>query len=207
MKNATHLLMIADRSGSMEAVKHDAQGAINTFLAEQRALDGECHLTFIEFDGGLADYDDWFRVVYEGDIAGSTDYELHPRGFTSLNDAIGKAVVDLGEHFANLPEEDRPSNVIVIIQTDGGENSSKEWTVEKVRDLIDQQQNDYNWSFVYLGMGPDTWNAGVNYGIQNNVRASGTGASYGGTYATASHAVTMSRMSGQSISGLDEDIK
>lgn len=209
MKNATHLLMVVDRSGSMDSVKDDAQGAVNTFLREQKELDGECNLTFVQFDAHYADNEkkSWYEVVYDGPIAKAKDYHLVPRGGTALNDAIGKSVTDLGKRFSDLSEDERPNNVIVIIQTDGGENSSRDWSHESVRDLITQQQDQYNWSFVFLGMGPDTWGTGAAYGINNNIRATGTAQSYGSTYATASHAVTMSRITGQTITGLDEDTK
>ena len=56
-------------------------------------------------------------------------------------------------------------------------------------------------------MGPDTWSTGIDYGIRNNIRATGTAQSYGSTYSTASAAVTTSRTLSQSISGLDADTK
>ena len=205
MKNATPLMMIVDRSGSMYSVKDDAQGAVNRFLKEQRELGGECNLTFVHFDA--SEHDDWYEVVYDGPIANSTDYWLRPRGGTALNDAIGRSVTDLGQRFSDLPEDERPNNVIVIVQTDGQENSSCVWTTESVRALITQQQDQYNWSFVFLGMGPDTWSTGIDYGIRNNIRATGTAQSYGSTYSTASAAVTTSRTLSQSISGLDADTK
>jgi hypothetical protein len=204
VKNMTHLLMITDRSGSMTQVKDDAEGAINTFLKDQRELPGECELTFIQFD---ASNKDWYTVVYDGPIADAPDYKLTPRGGTALLDAIGKAVVELGWRFTAMPEDERPSNVIVVIQTDGQENSSVQWNQEKIKDLIRQQQEDYNWSFVFLGMGPDTWAAGVDYGIHNNIRAAGTGASYGSTYDILTANVTASRLTGDAITGVDEDTK
>lgn len=208
MKDTTYLLMLVDRSGSMSSVREDANGAIATFIEEQKNVDGECHLRLVDWDADThATSDPWYDTKYDGPIKDFTSYDLVPRGMTALYDSVGRGVTELGAHLASLPEEERPSNVIVIIQTDGGENASKEWDLSKLKSLIEQQTNDYNWSFVYLGMGADTWDAGVSMGVSNNVRASGSGQSYGGTYDILTASVTTSRMTGQSITGVDEDVK
>ena len=208
MKDATYLLLLVDRSGSMNTVKEDANGAIATFIEEQKQVPGECHLTLIDWDARRYNGElDWYETKFDGPIASFESYELEPRGMTALYDAVGRGVTELGERLAGMPEDERPNNVIVIIQTDGGENSSEKYSLEQVKALIEQQTSTYNWSFIYLGMGADTWEAGANMGVANNIRASGSGQSYGGTYSVASASVTQSRVTGQSISGLDEDIK
>ncbi len=41
MKNATEIICVVDKSGSMEAVASDAIGGFNAFLKDQQALPGE----------------------------------------------------------------------------------------------------------------------------------------------------------------------
>lgn len=201
MKKATHLLLVIDRSGSMSAVKDEAQAAVNRFLEDQKKVEGECELTLIDFDAGGPD---WYRTVYNGPLEGFDTYELDPRGMTALYDAVGRSVTELGRVFAERDEDDRPDNVIVVVQTDGLENSSKEFTANRVKELIAQQTKDYKWSFVFLGMGAETWDTGRAMGIGNNIRATGTAQSYGSTYEVLTAEVTASRVSSSAITGLDE---
>jgi hypothetical protein len=212
MKNQTHLLIVIDRSASMNTVKSDAEAAINQFLDEQRAVEGDCVVTLIDFDAPgrygtgwatpIGGDDDWYRLIEtDKPIKYVNPYALHPRGNTALYDAVGKAVTDLGARLARRNEQARPDNVIVIVQTDGEENSSRTWTKEQIVALIDQQQNVYNWSFVFLGAGPDTFGVGEALGFNTRVYNDGAGASYGSTYSVASLAVAESRTSGAPVAG------
>jgi hypothetical protein len=103
-----------------------------------------------------------------------------------------------------MDEDDRPEHVVVVVQTDGEENSSREWTTEKVAALIKQQTDDYNWDFVFLGMGPDTWDIGKTLNFNNTVSATGTGQSYGSTYDVLTASVSTLRSTGKRIDGVDE---
>jgi hypothetical protein len=70
---------------------------------------------------------------------------------TALLDAMGRTIDDLGKELAALPESERPEQVIVVTLTDGYENSSHDYTHEKVAELIKQQREAYNWEFIFLG--------------------------------------------------------
>jgi hypothetical protein len=74
-----------------------------------------------------------------------------PRGSTALLDAIGRTIDELGARLASLPEQDRPMQVIVAILTDGLENSSQNYTWQKIADAIKQQSEQYRWTFLFLG--------------------------------------------------------
>jgi hypothetical protein len=169
---ATHVTLIADRTGSMQAVKTDAEGAINAFLVDQRKLTDPCTLLLVDFDS-----EDPFRIVYDGPVQDSTDYTLVPRGNTPLRDAVGKGIVITGERLAALSEDDRPGNVIFVIQTDGQENASREYTQDQVNAMINEQTEKWNWTFVFMASGPTAWAASQAYaGTQmgaNVLRSSG----------------------------------
>lgn len=49
-----------------------------------------------------------------------------------------------------MPKNDRPGKVVFVITTDGMENASREFTYEKVKELIQHQQEKYNWEFIFL---------------------------------------------------------
>jgi uncharacterized protein YegL len=147
----THWHLIVDRSGSMAGVRSDAQGGINQAFADQRALPGRLTVSLTQFDtevDTLADFTD---------IADVGDYTLVPRGGTALLDAVGEAIVKTGERLAAMPEDERPAHVLVQIVTDGQENSSVDWSLDKVREMIKRQQNDYGWIFAFIGAGDHAW--------------------------------------------------
>jgi hypothetical protein len=83
-----------------------------------------------------------------------------PGGNTALNDAIGITVRKVE---ADQPKVDK---VVTVIMTDGEENSSREWTHDAVRGLIEQKETEGSWTFVFLGAGLDAWHQGRSYGVQ-----------------------------------------
>src|SRR5262249_53284967 len=91
---------------------------------------------------------------------------LEPRGNTALLDAVGRAIVETGERLRALPEEERPGLVVFVVVTDGQENSSKEYTKARVREMIEHQQNVYKWQFVYLGANQDAFAEAGGMGIK-----------------------------------------
>jgi hypothetical protein len=169
----TAIAALMDRSGSMHAVRDDAEGALRAFVADQREVPGRCTIRLAEFDNEYA------TVYGSTPIADVPDYVLRPRGMTSLLDAIGKLVTDFGAELAAMPQERRPGRVIVVIQTDGHENNSKEWTLDTVRTLITEQREKYAWEFLFLGAGEDAIDVATGLGVAPGsalaYRASGTG--------------------------------
>lgn len=136
----TAIAVLMDRSGSMDEIRDDAQGALSAFIADQAKLPGRCTIRLSHFDNHYED-------VYPSTPIGSAPaYALVPRGSTALLDGIGRLVVDFGAELAALPEDARPGTVIVIIQTDGYENASQEWTRQRVFDLITEQRTRYRWT-------------------------------------------------------------
>lgn len=200
----THITLVCDRSGSMQSIRSDAEGAVNAFIEEQKRQPGECTLYLVDFDavntlGGRGGHDSdplhssWYRTHFDGHIDQATKYTLMPRGSTALYDAIGRAIGKTGERLAALPEERRPGAVIFVVQTDGMENSSREWTQDAVREAIMVHTTTYSWDFVFLGTGPASWGQGQQLGFQNVARAAAGPQAYQGTYSNLSHTVNSRR--------------
>jgi hypothetical protein len=159
MKNVTDIIAIIDRSGSMASIQSDMEGGFNAFVAKQRETPGACALNLYQFD-------DQYEVVYEDrPIATAPTFRLEPRGATALLDAIGRTVTRRGQHYAKLPEAERPEKVVVVVVTDGHENASEEYTQEAVRALVTQQQDVYKWEFVFLGANMDAISVGIGMGF------------------------------------------
>lgn len=187
----TAIAVLMDRSGSMQSIREDAQGAINAYIEEQRKQPGECTVRLAQFD---TRYEDVYKST---DINDVVDYYLQPRGGTALTDGIAKLVIDFGVELAALPEDERPGNVIVVIVTDGEENSSVEYTAEGVKSLIEEQTDKYNWEFIFLAAGQDAIKTGAGYGIRAGSSLTFDTDNIGYTVAAASAYSTATR------SGLD----
>lgn len=160
--NYTHIGFIMDRSGSMQTLAIEASNAFNEFIREQREVDGEATLTFVDFDNTYRVLNDFTHL---DDVE---EYVLQPGGTTALLDAIGRTINSIGERLSGMPEEERPEKVLIAIMTDGYENASQEFTREQIREMIERQENDYNWVFMYLGANQDAFAVAQSFGISMN---------------------------------------
>lgn len=182
----TEIIIIADRSGSMQIVREDAQGAINAFLADQREVPGEARVTLVQFD-------DKYEVVYQGrDVQVAPSYELQPRGCTALLDAVGKTLAAEGLRIAGQKWADL---VIVMVVTDGLENASAEYTQARVKEMVTHCEK-HGWSFIWQAANIDAFSVAKNLGsmgtMNNSYAATAAGMRSMSTY--ASTAVLSKRM-------------
>lgn len=158
-KDLTDITMVIDRSGSMESIRADAEGGINTFIDSQKKESGEALFTLVQFD---TEYEFVHRGVAIGEVS---RYSLVPRGATALLDAVGRAINETGSRLAAMPEHERPGLVVLVIVTDGQENSSKEFNRDKIRQMIEHQQSVYRWQFTFLAANQDAFAEGATLGI------------------------------------------
>jgi hypothetical protein len=155
----TDITMVLDRSGSMQSIKDDSIGGFDAFISEQRRLPGRCTVSLVQFDNV-------YEEVYTGrDLADVPGLTLVPRGSTAMLDAIGRAVNATGARLAAMPEDRRPGTVIVGIMTDGLENASREFSYPMVKALIEQQEQVYGWTFMYMGANQDAIEVGASLGV------------------------------------------
>jgi uncharacterized protein YegL len=160
-KNLTEIIFLLDRSGSMSGLEKDTIGGFNSFIERQCKLEGETLLTTVLFD-------DQYEVLWNGKDARKvrlTSKEYFVRGTTALLDAAGKTILDVGHRLSKIPEEQRPGSVIFVITTDGMENASREFTYEKVKELIKHQQDKYSWEFIFMGANIDSAEEAMSLGI------------------------------------------
>ncbi len=157
----TDITLVLDRSGSMQAIREDAQGGVNAFVADQAGEPGEARLTLVQFD---TEYEFVHRGVPVEEVP---PFELVPRGATALLDAVGRAVNETGARLAAMPEADRPGLVIFVIVTDGLENASREFGLEEVKRMIEHQQSVYSWQFTFLAANQDAFATGARMGLDS----------------------------------------
>lgn len=176
----THVLCIIDMSGSMQHLVDDVRGGFNAYLDGLKAdSDIAYRLTVTVFDTA---FESLAVDVALADVPQLDSSNYRPRGGTALNDAIGKT---LGEFAAKHGKVRKHERVLVVIQTDGYENSSVEFTTDQVRKMIAERDASDRWGFVFLGAGPDAFATGSSYGlgaqtIATNQSSVGTRSTYSG---------------------------
>ena len=171
-------IIILDRSGSMSSQISDVVGGMEQFFVSQRESNPDLRVSLYTFNHTTQTiYLD--RPISECTFT-SKDFE--PYGSTALLDAIGETI--------NRYNRKRGEKVLVVILTDGHENSSQWWTKNRVRELINEK-NPKNWQFLFLGVNLDSFDDAARIGISHT-----TTRGYG-TFTAAAGAV------GQSVSVQD----
>jgi len=189
-QNKRHVEIVLDRSGSMELIKEDAEGGLREFIRKLGEINMPTTVTLNQFD-------DHYETVFANRPLGRVpEWHLVPRGSTALRDAMGLTINALGERLAAMDEADRPGKVILVIQTDGKENASREFGRDQIRSMITVQQDKWNWDFVFLGADQDAIAAANDYGIGANSSMSYDKANTVGTYAATGDAVNRSSLAG-----------
>ena len=148
----TDITVILDKSGSMEARRTDAIGGFNALVDDQKVQPGAATLSLVQFDTA---YDVSFTQKAPVDVPALTMETYRPSGGTALLDAMGKTIDATGQRLAAMPPESRPGKVIVVVITDGEENSSREYTYPRVSEMICHQRDVYKWEFMFVGTNQD----------------------------------------------------
>ena len=144
--NLVEVVCVIDRSGSMGHLKVEAENGFNSFIKKMKKdlKDKELRLTLVQFD-------DVIEIVYENTpFKKVKKYIMEPRNMTALLDAMGTTINKVGERLSNEKDEDRPGRIIFMTVTDGQENASKDFTREKVKEMIEHQETKYAWDFLFL---------------------------------------------------------
>jgi uncharacterized protein YegL len=164
------IVCIVDRSGSMRSMQDEAQGGLNAFIEEQKKV-GKANLTIVEFDNTVD------VVCDQVNINEAKEYILNPRGMTSLLDAIGIVISEKDKYTST------DGKTIVVVLTDGDENSSKEWRADKINALINERKED-GWEFMFLAAGQNAIEVGQAYGFDKDSTVTFANNSNGMNHAT-----------------------
>ena len=205
-----HISIIADRSGSMagsadspheiahragEPAKADlTTNGIHELVRQQQEQPGRLTVSLMHFDTTHETVENF------GDGTRALAWRCVPRGGTALLDAVGRTIEKTGEQLAAMPEDQRPGKVIVIIGTDGYENSSHEYDLAQVKAMIERQRNEFGWEFAFQGAGIDAFHEADAMGVATASTLSTSGQNSGAAYLATSSAITRSRKTGEAFS-------
>ena len=114
----------------MSGLESDTIGGFNHFLKTQQAQEGEAVLSTILFDHEV-------KVLYDRcpvkAVQPLTGREYVPRGTTALLDALGGTLRHIWRNQGQLRKAYQPEKTIVMIITDGYENSSCRYSLPSGR--------------------------------------------------------------------------
>lgn len=161
-KGLTEIVFILDRSGSMSGLESDTIGGYNSMIEKQKKEEGEALISTVLFDGQTDVLHD--RVPLDK-ISPITEKEYYVRGSTALLDAVGGAIHHIGNVHKYAREEDVPEKTLFIITTDGMENSSRQYSYDKVKKMIERQKEKYHWEFIFLGANIDAVGVADRFGV------------------------------------------
>ena len=149
------IVVVLDKSGSMYTPRDDTIGSFNEFLETQKQDPDDTRMSLVMFN-------DRYIPIYSQkelqDVEELDRFGYAPSGSTALLDAVGETITKL--------QDDFNENTIFVIITDGQENSSKEYSVEAVRALVEDSEAK-GWEFHFLGVGLDDFSDAYSIGTRS----------------------------------------
>ena len=152
--------ILLDRTGSMGPIWTEALGSVNAYVA-QLAKDedpgDETRITIACFDyQENLQFDILRRDVSAASFRPITESDASPRGMTPLFDAIAR--------IAALAETDAPEKAVLIVMTDGEENSSREVSKQGAAAALERIRKK-GWQIVFLGANFDAFGEAGKVGV------------------------------------------
>jgi len=151
---------IQDRSGSMQSVWAETLSGFKVFVNELREKGPK---EGVDYLFSLTTFDTLVETPIVAAPIANVDAGIlakhGPRGGTALYDAVGATIQNTDANRCGAEK------VIVVVVTDGQENSSREWTKELLHAAVDSKLKQGDWTFTYLGTQPETWDDAGALGI------------------------------------------
>ena len=164
-KGLTEIVFILDRSGSMSGLEADTIGGYNSMLSKQKSEEGEALISTVLFDSETEILHDRIPL---GKVEPITEKEYYVRGSTALLDAVGGAIHHISNIHKYARPEDVPEKTLFIITTDGMENSSRQYSYDKVKKMVEKKKEKYHWEFIFLGANIDAVSVAGRFGVDRS---------------------------------------
>lgn len=181
----TLIAVVLDASGSMSSCRDATIAGFNEFVLGQAAdsSSGEAYLTLVQFDA--PNINTVMENINVRDNPQLNHNNYRPGGGTNLLDAIGHTMQRVNGLLQSLEQDQRPGVLIVII-TDGAENSSRSFSSADIKQMVSSAETDGDWTFTFLGANVDAFAVGAQFGMN---------AANTANYTTSSMASTMDVLS------------
>jgi len=162
----THCLIVLDKSGSMWGTVNSTVNGVNEQLQMLKRLETEFpdqkyFVTILAFSDVMQPI---IKGVPAGEVKEFTTDDYKPNGGTALHDAIGFGITELNQDIQEKVVNGIATGMVVII-TDGEENSSKEYDSESVKALITEVEKTGKWTVSFIGANQDAVLTARKFGI------------------------------------------
>jgi hypothetical protein len=144
-----------DMSGSMHSWGQETIQGYNTYI--QSLKDDKVSKYMFSLTLFNTTFKHWHIAVPIEQVPDLTTATYIPNNGTALYDAIGVTV--------EQSEKYKADKHLVVIMTDGEENSSAKFNGDQIRSLIAKKEKEGNWTFVYLGASLNAYATGVQLGV------------------------------------------
>ena len=161
-QKSLHIAIVLDQSSSMSFVKDETINGFNeqvqTIKKNAKTRDGKTTVSLVLFNNSVN-----IAVKLEDSTVlkelSSEQYRLDYG--TAMLDAIGATML----MFDKEVDDNENNRYLVIIISDGQENSSREFSYENIAKMINKRQNNGRWTFSYIGANQDLSQVAESMGI------------------------------------------
>ncbi len=154
----TDITVIMDRSGSMHGMQEEAAQSFNRFVEKQKEASGKAKFSLVQFNHEI------FQLCSGVPLeeAPTLDCDNYvPDGMTALLDAVGHTITETKTRL----EKKKDWQVVVMVITDGMENSSKRFSGKEIKKLITKCEKKLDWKFIFLAADPSSFAQHEAYGF------------------------------------------
>lgn len=205
-KSTTHVLVVTDKSGSMFPFMEETIEGFNSYI--QGLKDAAKKDENLKFRVSVTLFNHEVFELCKGvklkDVPEFTKENYNPLGYTALLDAVGRTLGEFEK--ITLGKNDK---VLVLIQTDGQENWSKEYGYPMIQKMIQDRDALENWTFIFMGSDSSVWSQAQSMGLRMNsvvgthATGKGTADAYRGmTVGSVAYAAAPVAMAAPAVSGL-----
>lgn len=175
---------ILDKSGSMCICQDATISGFNKYLKILKKQKSKKNKIFFT----LTLFDTLFNKLYTSMPINRVKPLNHdtyiPDGMTALYDAVVETVEETAskiDDMKNARSREEKIHSLVIIMTDGQENSSTRHNQDCLRELISGLRKSEDWTFVFLGANQDSWLTASSWGFSAGNIANWQNTSMGAT--------------------------
>ena len=163
-------LIVLDASGSMDCIRKNALSGCNETIQSIRSLQTKANgehqhfLSLVTFNSEAPQH-----VIYErvpiNNVQELKMEQYVPDGCTPLYDALGTSMNALHKAI----DKSQENSVLVTVITDGLENSSTEYSADKIRKQVEEFKQS-GWTFAFIGANIDEVMEAGKLGIHNALK-------------------------------------
>ncbi len=187
---------VIDASGSMgHLVKATTEGFNSFIQTEEQMGVGETYVTETLFDTTITPV---YVGKHSSQVAelGTDENPYRPGGGTALYDAVGTSIQGVTRWLA--VNDWFKGKVLTVIYTDGAENSSREYNLHQINNMISQKTEE-GWVFQFMGTGEEGWRSAQAFAaipVRNRAKVAASHDGLIGSYSASNMATTAFRGGG-----------